>query len=389
MIAVDDVDSAIRDLAKRSQELRAPAQEPALLAPTDSAARRIETAPARKSGLRRTTRPLLEAFLRPLYSGIGSIVVLHRIVLPGEQSLLPSNRALEITVEDLRAVLEWIWRMGLEPISLEEVPQRLATPRAKKFIVITLDDGYRDNLLNALPLFREFQMPFTVNIATGFPARTASAWWHTVEAMTASNEVLEFTWKGTHSKLRCDSIANRQLAFEQLAALIRLQGREEREELLKLLGDASGHDPMEETHRLMMSWDEVRMLQRDPLVTIGAHTVGHHSLNRLSESEVRDEILDSKSEIEAQLRCKVRHFAYPFGGRSAVNEREFRIARECGFGTMLTTRMANLFPEHSGLLDRLPRLGMSGNYPVVSNLSAQESGLASAWHWKFRRLVTT
>jgi len=279
--------------------------------------------------------------------------------------------------------------MGLDPISLEEVPQRLAQTRAKKFIAITLDDGYRDNLLNALPLFQEFDIPFTVNIATGFPARTASAWWHSIEEMTSTSEVLQFTWKGTHFKLRCDSIANRQLAFEQMAALIRQQGRGDREELLKVLGDASSHDPMELTHRLMMSWDEVRKLAKDPLVTIGAHTVGHHSLNRLSDPEVRDEILDSKAEIETQLRRKIRHFAYPFGGRSAVNEREFRIARDCGFETMLTTRMANLFPEHSGLLDRLPRLGMSGNYPVVSNLSAQESGLASAWHWKFRRLVTT
>jgi peptidoglycan/xylan/chitin deacetylase (PgdA/CDA1 family) len=316
-------------------------------------------------------------------------VVLHRIVLSGEISSQPSNRALEITVEDLRAILEWIWRVGLDPVSLDQVPQRLAQSRPRKFIAITLDDGYRDNLLNALPLFQEFEIPFAVNIASGFPSRTASAWWHAIEQMTVANETLHFTWDGTHYRLPCDSMPARQRTFEQLDALIRLQGRDAREGLLAALGDATGHDPMEETSRLMMSWDEVRRLAADPLVTIGAHTVGHHSLNRLSDSEVRAEMLDCKAEIEAELGREVKHFAYPFGGRSAVNEREFQIARTCGFSTMLTTRMANLFPEHGALLDRLPRLGMSGNYPVVSNLSAQESGLASAWHWKFRRLVTT
>jgi peptidoglycan/xylan/chitin deacetylase (PgdA/CDA1 family) len=332
---------------------------------------------------------LLETFLRPIYSGAGSIIVLHRIVRPGETSRQPSNRALEITVDDLRAILEWIWLVGLDPIGLDEVPQRLAQPRSKKFIAITLDDGYRDNLLHALPLFQEFEIPFTVSIATGFPSRTASAWWHEIEVMTASVETLRFAWAGTSYKLPCDTMAARQRTFEQLATLIREQGRGDREALLTALGEATGHDPMKETSQLMMTWDEVRTLAADPLATIGAHTVGHHSLNRLTDSEVRSEMLDSKAEIEAQLKREVRHFAYPFGGRSAVNEREFEIARTCGFATMLTTRMANLFPEHGALLDRLPRLGMSGNYPVVSNLSAQESGLASAWHWKFRRLVTT
>ncbi|MDR3406681.1 MAG: polysaccharide deacetylase family protein [Chthoniobacter sp.] len=383
MITVSDVEAAVRSLASQRPPLAAPTGEP--LQP----AWRIETLPARPRTFRDSTRPLLETFLRPIYSGIGSIVVLHRIVRAGETSLQPSNRALEITVDDLRAILEWIWRVGLDPVSLDEVPQRLAQPRPKKFISITLDDGYRDNLLHALPLFQEFEIPFTVSIATGFPSRTASAWWHEIEVMTASVETLRFNWAGTSYKLPCDTMAARQRTFEQLATLIREQGRGDREALLTALGEATGHDPMKETSRLMMTWDEVRTLAADPLATIGAHTVGHHSLNRLTDSEVRAEMLDSKGEIEAQLKREVRHFAYPFGGRSAVNEREFEIARTCGFATMLTTRMANLFPEHGALLDRLPRLGMSGNYPVVSNLSAQESGLASAWHWKFRRLVTT
>ncbi|MEI9896264.1 MAG: polysaccharide deacetylase family protein [Chthoniobacter sp.] len=272
--------------------------------------------------------------------------------------------------------------MGLEPVPLDEVPQRLAQRGRKKFIAITLDDGYRDNLTNALPLFQEFTIPFTVNIASGFPARTASAWWHEIEVMTTARETLEFTWEGTSHQLACDSAMARQQAFEHLAALIRQQGRSQREALLATLGEATGHDPMKETHRLMMTWDEVRALAADPLVTIGAHTVGHHSLNRLTDAEVHAEVLDSKVEIEAQLKREVRHFAYPFGGENAVDEREFQLARSAGFTTMLTTRMANLFPEHRGLLDRLPRLGVSGNYPVVGNLRGQESGLSPALRWE-------
>jgi peptidoglycan/xylan/chitin deacetylase (PgdA/CDA1 family) len=383
MISTADVLTAVKELVAERQAHPLPALPPQGR-PRLAVARR-----ARSRNLREKTRELLEACARPMYAGVGSIVVLHRIVPREECSGQPSNRALEITVEDLRAILEWVRQTGLEPVSLDAVPERLAKPRRDKFITLTLDDGYRDNLLHAVPLFREYDVPFTVNLASGFMARTASAWWHALEQMLLARAAVEFSWKGEDYRMASDSPWARESAFGKLAGMIRAQGLKQREELLAVLAAATGHDPLDDTSKLMMTWDEARQLAAEPLATIGAHTVGHYSLNMLSDAEVRKEMLDSKTEIEAQLGREVRHFAYPFGGRSAVNEREFQIARECGFKTMLTTRIANLFPEHGRSLDRLPRLVVSGNYPAVSNLSLQESGLASAWQWKFRRLVTT
>ena len=53
---------------------------------------------------------------------------------------------------------------------------------------------------------------------------------------------------------------------------------------------------------------------------------------------------------------------------------------------MLTTRAANLTAAHAARLDRLPRLTMSGNYPVLKALRMAESGL-SAWREKRRGRV--
>lgn len=131
-----------------------------------------------------------------------------------------------------------------------------------------------------------------------------------------------------------------------------------------------------------MTWDDLRAFAADPLVTIGAHTAGHHSLNRLTDAEIAVEVAAGQRELATQLGREVRHFAYPFGGPNAVDEREFSLVRQSGFATMLTTRAGNLTRDHAAQADRLPRLTISGNYPVLKALRMAESGLAA---WKEKR----
>jgi len=89
------------------------------------------------------------------------------------------------------------------------------------------------------------------------------------------------------------------------------------------------------------------------------------------------EVETARRELAAQLGREVRHFAYPFGGANAVDEREFALVRQFGFATMLTTRAGNLTRDHTAQSDRLPRLTISGNYPVLKVLRMAESGLTA------------
>jgi peptidoglycan/xylan/chitin deacetylase (PgdA/CDA1 family) len=319
---------------------------------------------------------------RPWLGGLGCVLTLHRIVPEAQRSPLPSNRALEITPEDLRAMLQWLKRNGIAIIGLDEVPARLQGSSAGRFVSFTFDDGYRDNLTLALPIFREFGAPFAVNVTNGFIAGTADVWWYFVERVLGSRDSFEFSWNGESHRYATATTAERNRALDEIAGLIRSLGLQ-RDELLKAIAEAAGVDAGAITKELCMTWDEVRQLAADPLVTIGAHTAGHHSLNRLTETEIVAEVETARQELAAQLGRAVRHFAYPFGGPNAVDEREFEIARRGGFASMLTTRAGNLTRAHAGQLDRLPRLTISGNYPVLKALRMAESGL-TAWREKRR-----
>ena len=320
---------------------------------------------------------------RQIYGGIGAIFCLHRIVPAAERSLLADNRALEITPESLREMLAWAAGRGLDVIALDQVPERLARPRRGKFACFTFDDGYRDNLTLALPVFREFGMPFAVHVSPGLIDGSASVWWYQIEAALGRSEWLDFAWRGWDYRW---AVGSRD-AFPALAKMIREQEDGAREELAAAICGAAGIDAAGVQKRLMMTWEEVRLLAADPLVTIGAHTVTHPVLRLLGEAEARAEMADSKRQLEVQLGGPVRHLAFPFGGANAVGSREFRLAEEAAFSTASTTRCANLFPAHARHLTALPRLTVSGNYPARDRARKLESGLLSARERKWQRVI--
>ncbi|MGB5419008.1 polysaccharide deacetylase family protein, partial [Algibacter sp.] len=126
--------------------------------------------------------------------------------------------------------------------------------------------------------------------------------------------------------------------------------------------------------KLGMTWDEIRKLNSDPLVTIGAHTVNHFNLSKLPDDVLKAEILESKIELEKQLGQPVKHFAYPYGKFQHASVREFECADSIGFNTATTTNMSNLFMENGDMLCSLPRININ-QVTRVPVLKMQTSGL--------------
>jgi len=67
---------------------------------------------------------------------------------------------------------------------------------------------------------------------------------------------------------------------------------------------------------------------------IGAHTLTHPLLTRLTLRDAREEIFVSKRKLEDMFGVPVRHFSYPFGDR---NEAIRDLVEEAGYETACTT----------------------------------------------------
>lgn len=83
-----------------------------------------------------------------------------------------------------------------------------------------------------------------------------------------------------------------------------------------------------------MSWEQIKLLH-DLGMEIGAHTLDHRDLTKISLEEARREITESKSGIEAELGITVTSFCYPAG---RLNDQVVAIVREANYANATTTR---------------------------------------------------
>lgn len=80
---------------------------------------------------------------------------------------------------------------------------------------------------------------------------------------------------------------------------------------------------------LYITKEHLDILERDPLCTIGAHTLNHMRLRGCNDS--MGEIAESKAVLERMYGIEVSYFAYPYGRHYAVSSKNIRQTREAGF----------------------------------------------------------
>ncbi|TYO66392.1 polysaccharide deacetylase family protein [Bradyrhizobium hipponense] len=326
--------------------------------------------------------------LRPLLAGVGAIFMLHH-VRPAREAAFQPNRHLEVTPDFLRATLSHLRSRDIDIVSMDELHERLVQGNFdRRFAAFTLDDGYRDNLEFALPVLRDFDAPLAVYVASDFAEGTGRLWWTALEAVIANTDQVDVQIGNSALRLDATSPAAKQAAFDRLHDWLRaLPGEHDLKREIEALCARYGVDVAALCRSLCLSWDEVKRLAADPLVTIGAHSISHCNLARQSEEFAAQEMAVSKLRIEHALQAPVLHFAYPYGDREAAGNREFALAAAAGFKTAVTTRPGMLFAESAGQITALPRVSLNGNYQDTRILPVLTSGAATAMWNGFRRFA--
>jgi peptidoglycan/xylan/chitin deacetylase (PgdA/CDA1 family) len=325
--------------------------------------------------------------LRPFLGGVGAILTLHHVRPPRPGRFQP-NHLLEVTPAFLARVVRDLRRSGIELISLDEMHRRMTEGDfTRRFVCLTFDDGYRDNLQWAYPILKEAGVPFAVYVPTSFPDRLGELWWLVLEAVISRNNRIGLVIDGHDRKFDCKTIAEKRALYDEIYWWLRSRPSEaEMRGILRNLAAYYHVDIAAFCEELCMTWTEIAQLASDPLVTIGAHTVNHPALAKLSKDAVRSEMDLSRSVIEAALSVRPEHLSYPYGDRGSAAAREFEVAAELGFKTAVTTRPGVLFPEHGKRLMALPRISLNGDYQRLRYVRVLLSGSATAMWNGFRRV---
>jgi peptidoglycan/xylan/chitin deacetylase (PgdA/CDA1 family) len=317
----------------------------------------------------------------PLTRGLGAILMFHHVRPWAEREFAP-NRLLEITPEFLDATLGHVRARGFEVISLDAALQRIAAPGERPFVVLTFDDGYRDNIEHALPVLEKHAAPFTMFITSGFADRTARLWWIELEEAIRRLERVALDDLGFSTV----TAAEKERAYAILYRLLRGGPEERLLEICARLCAQAAIEPTRNPAELCLDWAGIQNLSQHPLATIGVHTLTHPMLAKHSEDLVRSELAESRARIEEAIGKPARHLAYPVGDPTSAGPREFALARELGFASAVTTRPGMIFPEHAAHATALPRLSVNGRYQSLDMLDILLSGAPFALWNRGRRV---
>jgi len=198
-------------------------------------------------------------------------------------------------------------------------------------VLITFDDGYRDNYDLALPVLRGHDVPATFFICTGYVDEPKLPWWDLIAWMirTCGRDSLP-AGQWFDEEVEIDG-SDRTAAIRIALAKFKSLPADRTDQFMKFLSSATDRDPSTVPgEELWMTWEMVRKLHAAGM-TIGAHTVQHHLLARLSEAEQESEIVRSRDRIAIEIGQIPRAFAYPVGSRSAFTDVTKALLERHGF----------------------------------------------------------
>lgn len=319
------------------------------------------------------------------FGGVGAILTMHRVREP-ERGQFQPNDLLEITPAFLEDIVTGFKRAGVDIIDLDEAVDRLRDGNhARRFVVLTFDDGYVDNHAVAWHALRRMKVPFTIYVPTAFPEGHGKLWWTALERIIAGRDMIVVEIDGQRRLLETRRADDKYQAYAALHRWLRGLSPVEQEKEITSLCALYGVDLDALCRELIMNWTQIQELAGDPRVTIGAHSVNHFSLAGLSEQQARFEMRESANVIETTTGVRPRHFSFPYGWVDAAGPREFRLAREEGYATAVTTRPGLLFSDHACHLTALPRVSLNGRFQKKRYVDVLMSGLPTYVYNRFER----
>lgn len=250
-------------------------------------------------------------------------------------------------------------------LDLTELAQLKDRPR-KDVVVLTFDDGYRDNYTHVYPVLKECKVPATIFLATDYIGTDRLFWYDQVSwALHNASRSPDFgalldggTPADIVEELRSffgspdtseDTVASLVIKLKALPEVTRTAVIEKVTELCGVKNRPTGED------RAMLNWGEVREMAKNG-VSFGSHTKSHPKLSAIPVDQARAEIVGSKSMIENEIQKPVTTFAYPYGKTEDYSDEIVNILSVEGFELACSTN------------------GGAESYPLVKPLELRRRG---------------
>jgi len=210
-------------------------------------------------------------------------------------------------------------------ISLSKAIQILKKeiPPIKNALVITLDDGYLNNITLGAALFKKFTITPTIFVATEHTSYNKPFWFDRLDYALQQITQPEFTVKLQNKPFtfNCQNRALLKETYQQFRTKIKREFTNDevmRSYLDKLchkietttgkrLTDIISHDE----NACIANWQQLKEAQQYNNFEIGSHTVNHARLALTTKEIIEFELVKAKDTIEEKLNIPCLNFCYP------------------------------------------------------------------------------
>lgn len=199
---------------------------------------------------------------------------------------------------------------------------------------ITFDDGFENNLSEAAPILKKYNVPACFYVTSGFIEKNGMSWIDQIELCLERFSPKELIMPWQTKPYNLDGIELERSFLNEVRKNVKGSRDINPNEIVQIIYDqcgekviASNDDPLDQK----LTWAQVHQLSRDPLFTVGAHTHTHPILGYLNRAQMKVEIdtpiemLKSKANIS-----EVRHFSYPEGFQGSFTEETIKLLKAQG-----------------------------------------------------------
>ena len=277
-----------------------------------------------------------------------------------------------VTAEVLERQLLFL-KQNFDLVSWQQLSaQRQRTSRIQ--VVLTFDDGFRNNAEIVAPILRRYQAPAVFFVSSRHAEPGKYLWFSYLRLLETSFCGNGFKFRGEFMEM---SPARRRTTMARLrASLLEMKPHPAAmysaiEQELPRLEEFNSEEDLRNCASGMTA-EQVSELAHDPLFTIGGHTVDHPFLTQCEPHEAVLQIANNKQWLERTCGAECRVFAYPAGD---YNELVMEQCRAAGFSSAfsVTSRIGHV--ENF----EIPRIGIY--YPSLNEL-----GFKIRWGYLLMRL---
>jgi len=263
-----------------------------------------------------------------------TVITYHRIIDP-EKIGYANREVVSAAPEEFERQMAFVEKnfTSINFFDLKNIIEG-SMPVPENPIIITFDDGYKDNYDFAFPVLKKMGLKSVVFLATGFIGTHKMFWWDRVSYNILRTE---------ESFLSLPSLYNNQIelpesryAFiEDLLNKIKTMPDSKKNCIIDELQECCGLDN-NASNSTMMDWDMAVEMQKGG-VELGAHTVNHPVLSQIeSDILLEQEIKLSADTIAMKTGVRPVSFCYPVGKESSFNDNVVRAVKKQGFSFAVT-----------------------------------------------------